>query len=235
MLSPRQANRMSHRYCLPIIAATKAVVLDLIDQHESRYDFFEVWLDHIEDLDDEFIQQLIDRLQGRLVAVFRRQALEPMRMTPRRRQSHLQQFDGTPVLVDLDLAGQTADLAFIKRHGLTLQTILSFHDYGSTPTDAELNQLVRQMERHDPAIFKLATMCKTESDALRLLQLTLMLKAAGRRYIVLGMGKYGVIARIFGTLWGNELTFAPNTRAAQSAPGQLTREELESIMKILER
>jgi 3-dehydroquinate dehydratase I len=224
---------MSHRYCLPIIASTKAAVLETLATHASRYEFVEVWLDHVDDLDEAFVRQLINRLQSKLVIVFRRQALAPMRLSARKRQALLRILDGTPVLVDLDLASQQADLAYIKRHKLQIQTIVSFHDYHQTPSDVGLRRLVRRMERHNPAIFKIATMCTSGSDAVRLLTLLLSLKAAGRRFIILGMGKHGVITRIFGTLWGNELTFAPDTLAAQSAPGQLTQLELDSILQTL--
>jgi 3-dehydroquinate dehydratase type I len=76
-------------------------------------------------------------------------------------------------------------------------------------------------------------MCQTEQDALRLLQLLLELKAKNQRCIILGMGEHGITTRIFGTLWGNELIFAPETLAEQSAPGQLTRQQLDNITAIL--
>ena len=48
------------------------------------------------------------------------------------------------------------------------------------------------------------------------------------------MGEFGVVSRVFGALWGNEMTFAPAVKTEQSAPGQLTRSQLENIFKELE-
>jgi 3-dehydroquinate dehydratase len=59
------------------------------------------------------------------------------------------------------------------------------------------------------------------------------LKTKGVRYIVSGMGGYGVVTRVFGTLWGNEMVFAPRSKDGRSAEGQLTRQQLESIFKEL--
>jgi 3-dehydroquinate dehydratase len=47
------------------------------------------------------------------------------------------------------------------------------------------------------------------------------------------MGKHGVITRVFGTVWGNELTFTPVELSSRSAAGQLTVDKLDSIMQAL--
>ena len=43
------------------------------------------------------------------------------------------------------------------------------------------------------------------------------------------MGEKGFITRIFGTIWGNEITFAPKTLAEKSASGQLTKKQMEDV------
>ena len=47
------------------------------------------------------------------------------------------------------------------------------------------------------------------------------------------MGEFGTITRIFGTLWGNEMIYAPKEKKNASAPGQLTKIQLETIFKEL--
>jgi 3-dehydroquinate dehydratase len=76
-------------------------------------------------------------------------------------------------------------------------------------------------------------LCENELDAVRLLELLLELKQKGLSYIILGGGEFGKITRIFGTLWGNQMIFAPKIQAEQSDVGQLTRDELEIIFKAL--
>jgi 3-dehydroquinate dehydratase len=47
------------------------------------------------------------------------------------------------------------------------------------------------------------------------------------------MGKNGVITRVFGSVWGNEMAFTPIEAANRSAAGQLTVDKLDSIMQAL--
>src|SRR3989344_5175296 len=51
--------------------------------------------------------------------------------------------------------------------------------------------------------------------------------------IILGMGNFGMVTRIFGSIWGNEMIFAPITKPEESAEGQLTKKQLEKIFELL--
>jgi 3-dehydroquinate dehydratase-1 len=219
-------------YCLPIQRTSTVDVLAAIGE-QSTYDFFEVWIDDVQDFDLLFLDKLVTLLGGKLVLVFRRPQLAPIRMPLAQRLRVLEHLHNTPALVDLDITSQAAELKHIVERKLSLQTIVSHHDYRHTPGDSQLQTLVRAMQAHQPGILKIATLCQTEQDALRLLQLLLKLRAGQQRFIVLGMGEAGVITRIFGTLWGNELTFAPPNLAAASAPGQLTQANTDTVLTIL--
>jgi 3-dehydroquinate dehydratase-1 len=212
---------------------SRAEVLETVSKHEADYGFLEVWLDYVEDLDDALVRSLAKRLGGRLVVVFRRLQLKPIHMPLERRMEILKLLSGTPVLVDLELEGQEEEMAAIRELGLDIQIIASHHDYQSTPSAPEVHSILDRMEQYNPAIYKLATMCRTEADAVWLLEVLLELKAAGRRFIILGMGEAGVVTRIFGSMWGNELVFVPEVPEHASAPGQLTRSQMESIMRAL--
>jgi 3-dehydroquinate dehydratase len=65
------------------------------------------------------------------------------------------------------------------------------------------------------------------------MSLLIDLREAGRKCIVLGMGKHGTITRVFGPMWGNEMSFTPIEAAEKSAPGQITIDKLDSIMQAL--
>ena len=88
---------------------------------------------------------------------------------------------------------------------------------------------IKLMDVISPTVYKIATMCNNETDALKLLLLQQNLKAQNKKHIVLGMGEFGTITRVFGTLWGNKIIYAPVTKKEASAPGQLTKQELEKI------
>jgi 3-dehydroquinate dehydratase type I len=224
---------MRNKYCLPIIQPSKANVLATIGQHRRYYAFFEVWLDYIADLDEAFVRGLVADLQEKLVVVFRRQQLEPITMPLAQRVKLLGLFDRSPAYVDLDVSSQQDELEHIARNSLAVNTVVSHHDYRQTPALGELHDLAGQIAKHSPTILKIATMCNSPADAVNLLQLQQTLLARKQRHIILGMGEHGAVTRIFGTLWGNELIFVPPARNLASAPGQLTRDQLDTITTIL--
>ena len=220
-------------YCLPIIKPFKSAVLELLQAHDNDYAYFEVWLDYIEDLDESSVSKLVEQLGERLIAVFRRKNLDQPLMEQSKRLALLKLLAGSPALVDLDIHAQQAELECAASQSKPLQLITSYHNYDQTPDSVQLRSIIATMEPYRPQIYKVSTQCNQPDDALRLLELLIELKAQDRRSIILGMGSFGQPTRIFGALWGNELTFAPLEQAGASAPGQLTRRQLETIFKEL--
>lgn len=224
---------MKPNYCLPIIKPQKTEVVAIIQQNLEDYHYFEAWLDYVADIDEAFLKQLADLLGDRLVVTFRRQDLETPRMASEKRQKLLELCADSPIFVDLDVKTQEIELNHIKDNGLAVKTIVSYHNYQETPDTLQLEAIIDTMKTYRPAVYKLSTLCQTAEDATRLLQQLLKLKSSGLNVIVSGMGQYGTVTRIFGTLWGNEMVFAPRTVEESSAPGQLTRQKLETIFKEL--
>jgi 3-dehydroquinate dehydratase type I len=137
------------------------------------------------------------------------------------------------VLVDLDISSQVEEITRLQAERVPLKTILSYHNYQLTPSDTELRSLTSRIAGWGAHITKISTFCSIQRDALRLLSLLIDLREAGRRCIVLGMGKHGVITRVFGPQWGNDISFAPIEGNQRSAPGQIPLDKLESIMQAL--
>lgn len=224
---------MQVKYCLPIIKNSQKEILKTIRENMKEYHYFEVWIDYINNLNDDFIGEVKELLNDRLIIVFRRQNLKTMRLELDKRLNIIDMLRKSSSLIDLDLFTQKDELNYISNYKLEIKTIVSYHNYQMTPEDNKLREILHAMNKYEPTVYKIATMCTHEKDALRLLQLLLEIKKKNLKYIILGMGKYGVITRIFGTLWGNEMAFAPRVLSEQSAPGQLTRDQLENIFKQL--
>ncbi len=224
---------MKINYCLPIISASKDEVVKTINAGMEDYRYFEVWLDYVEGADAAFVRELTGMLGDRLIVLFRRQNLEQPVMDSGKRSGILKQLSGTPVLVDLDISAQKEALEQVKSQGLSANLIASYHNYEQTPDTLQLREIVATMEAYRPAVYKLSTLCRSKEDAVRLMSLLLELKTKGVRFVVSGMGEYGAVTRIFGTLWGNDMVFAPRSKDGRSAPGQLTRQQLETIFKEL--
>lgn len=225
--------RVDNKYCLPIITKKRADVQATIEAHLSTFRYFEVWLDYIEDLEPGFAASLVGLFPHRLVIVFRRQNLDPIKLPLDDRYQIIKTLSRKQVLVDLDITMQGEELSRAQAERLPLKTILSYHNYSFTPSDTELRSLTARMESFGAHIIKVSTHCSTQRDALRLLSLLIEMRESGRKCIILGMGKHSVINRIFGTLWGNEMVFTPLEIAARSAPGQLAVDKLDSILRAL--
>lgn len=225
---------MKIQYSLPIIKANKTDILKTINTNKDVYDFFEVWLDYIDDLDEAFLKNLAKDLGEKLIVVFRRQNFEKQHIDFDKRLKCISILRNSQSLIDLDIEKQEKELNHIKTNALGTRTIISYHNYQETPDDSILRKIVDTMNTYSPTILKIATMCNNKRDAIRLLELTLELKERSKSCIVLGMGEFGSITRIFGTLWGNEMIFAPKVITERSAIGQLTKHQLETIFKQLE-
>jgi 3-dehydroquinate dehydratase type I len=220
-------------YCLPIIKTKKADVLKIINDNEKDYQYFEVWLDYIKDLDEAFIIKITTMLQERLILLFRRKNLEPIQMDIEKRIDTILLISKSESFLDLDISQQD-ELDYLQDSELHIHLILSYHNYKETPDDETIHDILLDMEKYKPMIYKITTTCNQETDAVRLLQFQKLLIAQNKKHIVLGMGKFGTITRVFGTLWGNEMIFAPKKKEEESAPDQLTKSELEKIFEKLD-
>lgn len=222
---------MKNKYCLPIIKNTKKEVAKSLKI--KGYGFYEIWLDYIQDLDDKFIVNIAKKAQEKLIFLFRRQNLQKIRLPLEKRQVIIVLLSKFNVFLDIDFLTQYDDLEFLRQNKDKIKLILSYHNYKETPKLDYLLNLISKMEKYNPDIFKIATMCNKETDALNLLNLLLKLKEQRLKYVVLGMGEKGLITRIFGPIWESELIFAPQNLKDKSALGQLTKKQLELILREL--
>lgn len=223
---------MQIKYCLPIIKHKKNDVLAMIQNH-ADYQYFEVWIDYIEDLDNKFIEELRNKLGDTLILLFRRKRFDPITMSFENRIAIIHLLANSKTFLDLDIINQKEELNYITHKRVHITPIISYHNYKETPSDQEFKILLSIMAQNQPLIYKIATFCNSENDALRLLQLQQQLLQEQKKHIILGMGPQGIITRVFATIWGNEFIFAPLTGASGTAPGQLTKTQLETIFKEL--
>src|SRR5690606_23517732 len=131
-------------------------------------------------------------------------------------------------LIDLDINDQSDEIDYIKKNNLSVSLICSFHDYIKTPDCQALRDIYIRMQTHNPYIYKYSCYCNEENNAIRLLNLLLEIKSDNKKFIVLGMGEKAIITRIFGSLWGNQMIFAPVKLEKSSAVGQLTIQQFRN-------
>lgn len=220
---------MKINYCLPIIKDSKKEVLKSLKV--KGFNFYEVWLDYIKDLDEKFMLSLAKKFKRKMIFVFRRKNLEPNKLTMDKRRNLISLLSKFDVFLDLDFLTQHEELEFLRKNNTKAKLILSYHHYKETPSLEYLENLINKMKMYHPDIFKVSTFCQREEDSLNLLNLLLKLREQRLKYIVLGMGQKGLITRIFGTSWGNEMTFTPQDLKERSAEGQMTKKQLQLILR----
>lgn len=112
--------------------------------------------------------------------------------------------------------------------------IISYHDYEKTPEKPEIARILR--EEHDAGadIAKIAFFANDNSDVLRVME-ALVENETGIPVIAISMGEKGNITRIMAPFFGSYLTFASPGKGRESAPGQLSAEDVRQVWSILNK
>ncbi len=104
------------------------------------------------------------------------------------------------------------------------KVIISYHNFKETPQN--LSKIYDDIYQHKPDIVKIVTYANDITDNIRIFKL---LNTANIPIISFCMGELGHISRILTRKFGGLLTFASLERGKESAPGQLTVDELSRI------
>ena len=134
--------------------------------------------------------------------------------------------------IDVELFAYTEEIGSIMKqaHQQGIQTVMSYHNFQSTPDIETLHVYAERMVSVDAQVIKFALMPSTNDDVLSVLQLT---KELTERYpqlprITMSMGQLGQMTRTCGHVFGNCLTFG--TLGHVSAPGQVEVEVLKQLV-----
>ncbi len=132
-------------------------------------------------------------------------------------------------LIDVEL--QTASKCKpdqLKKLRSRASLILSFHDFHGTK---KLEQTLEKMLEYPADIYKLVSTATTLSDNLTMIKF--LAKESDRHSLVcMCMGEQGIISRVLGVRAGSVFTFAAAIAGEQTAPGQVTAQELRNIYRI---
>lgn len=112
--------------------------------------------------------------------------------------------------------------------------IASSHDFAKTPCRNEIIDRLKYMEKCGADVCKMAVMPNSPDDVLTLLSATNDAHTLiNRPLITMSMGKWGLISRLSGELFGSSLTFGCVGNA--SAPGQIESDELNTVLQIIHK
>lgn len=108
------------------------------------------------------------------------------------------------------------------------KTITSHHNLESTPPLPELEKILGRISRYRPDVCKVVTTARSVQDNLVTLH---FLQKASRDFKVVcfAMGEHGKISRVACPIFGSYFTIASLEAGAETAPGQLTIDNLRAI------
>lgn len=112
--------------------------------------------------------------------------------------------------------------------------ISSWHNFETTPSPAELDDILLQMIEGGAHIGKIVTLARHFTDVLRVLSLQETAHARKFPLIAFCMGDAGMISRVATLKLGGFMTYASPDSGLETAPGQLTVSELSTIMRCLD-
>ena len=135
--------------------------------------------------------------------------------------------------VDIELESDPDFRAeLIKAAGTAGTTvILSYHNFESTPALSGLEKIVGQCLQSGAEVVKIACQVNRTED----LQTLFKLYRQDLRMVVIGMGELGIISRVAAPLLGAEFTFASPGEGRETAPGQISKEKLMTILRQIQQ
>lgn len=106
--------------------------------------------------------------------------------------------------------------------------ILSFHDFRAT---RKLEETLEKMRKFPADFYKIVTTATTLSDNVTMMK---FLEKEGDKHSLIGlcMGEQGIISRVLGVRAGSAFTFASVGPGEETAPGQVTAQELRNVYRI---
>jgi 3-dehydroquinate dehydratase type I len=226
--------------CIPIVAPTTEAAVAQMERGLPLADVVELRIDQIEDCD--LTQLLAIQRKETPVIVTNRRADEGGAFpgTERERVDLLK--EAVALGADyVDIEARTEKLLLkelavqIEKHNGRTKRIVSYHDFSATPSEEALREGFEECVTTKADIVKICTYAHTVEDNLRVLGVIPYARNKGQEIIALCMGEKGRISRVMAPLVGAAWGYASLERGAESAPGQLTIEEIRLIAQILEK
>ena len=136
-------------------------------------------------------------------------------------------FEYADIELAIPQAGQIAE----RVKDLDAKAIISHHDFKGTPPKERLNEIMTGMLGAGADICKIVGTATSPEDNLT--YLNLIQENPSVSLVSFGMGRTGLLSRVFSPLFGAAYTYASSEAGRESAPGQLTVPELRQIYGIM--
>ena len=148
----------------------------------------------------------------------------------RRKEELLRAVEMGAAIVDVELATPNLErlVPMVKKGA---RCLISFHELEKTPPLPGLKKVVEHQLAAGADICKVVTTARKFEDNLTIMRLITEFPEV--ELVAFAMGPGGLTSRILSPLVGGSFTYAALERGAESAPGQITVAELDSLYKLV--
>lgn len=232
------------KICIPLVARDEEGInreLDLMA--DLDFDIVEFRIDYFEGLED------YTRLKD-LIGLIKNRLNKPLILTLRTKNeggnvdpSETTYFGLLEKIIE-DRLAEAIDIEYMRKQEIVvrlvnlakdkgLTSILSNHDFNSTPAREEIVTRLEAMIGMGADVAKIALMPTCPDDVLNLLGATSQVKSnhPDQALITVSMGQMGMISRLAGQVFGSDMTFASGIEA--SAPGQISAKNIRKLLEVL--
>lgn len=219
------------RICVPVCATTFAELDGLASQASKVSDLVELRLDCLLEKElaaaQEQISEVVRRIDVPVILTFRPSEQGGHRKLSIEQRRHYWQETIKPTNAFFDIEKDLCEEGEVPDWS---QVICSHHDFEGVPKNIE--KLYEEMAATSARILKIAISANDTIDCLPVFRLLRRAAEESRELIALAMGDAGLCSRVLGPSHGSFLTYGSAGQGAETAPGQLTVERMNSVYRI---
>ncbi len=135
--------------------------------------------------------------------------------------------------VDSDLQAPKLQSFFTQVKAKGARCIVSHHDNNKTPNIAELTRILEREISSGADVYKIVTTATKLDDNLTLLEFV-QGAPIRKKPVCFAMGELGKMSRLLSPAFGSFFTFAALERGSETAPGQMTVQEMQQAYALLQ-
>jgi len=223
---------MTPNICVSIKPKTNKEALALIEKAEAaKADFIEVRLDNFE---TPKFSDLVASTKIPLIATNKLPS-ERGSFTGTQKQQWQTLIDAAKngfQYVDLDLTNLKLKEQNIDLKELNVKTIVSFHKFDGPFNTQEMQRILKEEKSSGADVCKIISTAKNTQDNLTVLNF-ISENATKTQLVCFCMGEQGRISRLLSPVFGAFFTFAALEQGSETAPGQISINDMRTAYSLL--
>jgi len=224
---------MTFKICAVIPGRGASEVLNLIEEAEKqRVDLLEIRLDYLREQTQ--LEQIIKATKLPVIATNRPKSRGGMYVgsDETRKSLLLKATDAGASYVDIELGSNQLGEFTTQCKTIGVKLIVSYHDFDATPSLKKLDSIFKSELKRGADICKIVTTAQRFEDNLTCLNFQAK-SSKKHATICFAMGRLGRSSRILSPIYGGSFAYASIKFGKETAPGQLTIQEMRRIHHIL--